>query len=83
MINYIKNGDSFYQNDGSGIIKIFKEITKDEYNRLANMTYKEREDEITEPLGQEVFCGYGFYGCGVLEIGNKYYTYYKRGSTCD
>ena len=83
MVNYIKNGNSFSQAYGCGVVSIYSEISKEEYQRLIALSKNELEKEITADLGQEIFCGYGYYGCGIAERDNKYYAFFNKGTSCD
>ncbi len=65
--------------------EIKKEISKEEYERYTEMSYKQFQDETKETIPIEWFCGYGWYGGRLYKDteDNKYYIIHKIGNSCD
>lgn len=59
------------------------EISKDLYEALSQMPSKDLTDWLDDKIPICVHRGYGCYGKGICEKGDKYYYWYKRGSSCD
>ena len=59
-----------------------KEVDKAEYLRyVSNPAAYRREREETIPIVWK--CGYGWYGCEVVESNGHYYRIDKIGESCD
>lgn len=83
-VETIKDGDRFTRH-GCGTNTTYYEITKAEYERITavenyrgelNSTYEANMDD-------SIRWGYGFYGCGVAKVDDKYYYTVCIGSSCD
>ena len=64
---------------------IKKEITKEQYEQLKDLTSTERKNLAFDLglLSRADICGYGVYGTWVSEENGKYIFSYDRGSSCD
>lgn len=83
---YNQDGTESYKGftvNGCGIDTHFKEITKEEYDRLSGMTYEEVNKEITDGLSPEIKWGYGYYGHILTEADGMYFLGMKIGGSCD
>ena len=58
-----------------------EEISKEKFDKLSKMSGKEFEDELQIPI--EWYCGYGYYGTALKQVGDKYYAMHSIGSSCD
>lgn len=64
--------------------KLKTEISKEEYERLQNMSYADQHAALfPDGLPEAWEFGYGYYGHSVYESGGKYYRVFKIGSSCD
>ena len=82
-INYVENGHCFSGYHGEGVRSYYREISQAEYDRLSGLSYKELDNLVESTLDQAVLCGYGYYGCGLLQRQGKYYLYINKGTSCD
>jgi len=83
MINYLENGNRFSLPYGAGIKASYREIPKEEYDRLCKLSRKEFTEEVEAGLDEAILCGYGFYGCDVTVRDDKYYLIKRIGTSCD
>ncbi len=83
MISYVENGASFSLPYGAGIRVSYREISKEEYDRLSALPKKDFQDEVIASLDDSILCGYGFYGCDVSIRDDKYYLIKRIGTSCD
>ena len=58
-----------------------KTISKEEYDKYSKMTKKELIDSLVLPI--EWVCGYGYYGCDVMEQDGRFYVVHTIGNSCD
>ena len=64
--------------------EITKEITKEEYDKLQSMDYKEQEAYLLpDGIPDAWMWGYGYYGHSVFHQNGKYYRQFNVGSSCD
>ena len=68
---------------GCGTSTFYKEISKEEYDRLSAMSYAEVDSEINENLPSAVKYGYGYYGHALLEENGMYFLGTTTGNSCD
>ena len=61
----------------------FREITKEEYDRLLKKSPSAINDEITESLPRDLVCGYGARGVGLKKTDGRYYAEYTYYDSCD
>ena len=67
------------------LVDVKVEITKEEYERLCNLDYREVQ-EYGEALQNKTMFpsnGYGYYGSVLGQFNGKYYITYTRGSSAD
>ena len=86
-IEYIENGDH-WEYRTAGVITYYREITKECYDSLSSMTYRDREEIIEAGLSDSDKWGYGYYGHELAnrkkgEVNGKFYLGKKIGSSCD
>ena len=67
-----------------GLVDIEIEISKDEYEQLEKMDYRDldnygRDIQDKTPFKSTV---YGYYGCGLFERNGKHYLRYTRSDSC-
>lgn len=61
---------------------IKNEISKELYDKVKNIEkWPERMQYFDIPI--EWKCGYGYYGCDVMEQDGKFYVVHTIGSSCD
>lgn len=58
-----------------------KIISKEEYDKYSKMNKKDLVDSLDLPV--EWVCGYGYYGCDVINKGEEYYIIHTVGDSCD
>lgn len=79
-VNFIENGEEkIYR--GRWDSTLYREITKEEYDRLSGI--ENLDKEYSETLPAMILNGYGFYGCGVSTFNGKYWFWSKTGNRCD
>lgn len=61
----------------------YRDITKEEYDRLKSMSYGEVNSEIEANLSDAIKWGYGYYGHTLREVDGKYQLGLKIGDSCD
>lgn len=59
------------------------ELTKEEYKELYEMKLPEKERAVKKMLGDSIVLGYGLYGWGLKQEGEKYFLDFTMGSHCD
>ena len=60
----------------------YYEISKEEYERITSLPrYKKELDRAYDD--ESIICGYGFYGCDVVEREDGYFYTICRGNSCD
>ena len=67
---YYKDGKPCYKGFtvyGCGTSTFYKEIDKEEYDRLSSMSYGEVDKEIKNNLSDSIIYGYGYYGHDLLQ----------------
>lgn len=62
---------------------IYKEITKEIYDRYLSMSVGDWKAEVRKTIPIEWECGYGYYGTDLVARDGKYYIVHTLGSTCD
>ena len=82
MIKYVKDGHSFVSG-GSYTSTHYREVDKEEYERLQKMSYGERTEEIEEDLSASIKYGYGYYGHNLCKENGKFYMGITSGNSCD
>ena len=83
---YYKDGKPYYKGFtvyGCGTSTFYKEISKEEYDRLSSMTYGEVDKEIKDNLSDSIIYGYGYYGNDLLEENGMYFVGRTTGNSCD
>ena len=83
---YYKDGQPCFKGftvSGCGTSTFYKEISKEEYDRLSAMTYWEVESEIEKNLSDSIRYGYGYYGHKLLEENGMYFLGTTTGNSCD
>ena len=68
---------------GCGTDTFYREISKEEYDRLSAMSYAEVDSEINDNLPSAVKYGYGYYGHALLEENGMYFLGTTTGNSCD
>ena len=68
---------------GCGTDTFYREISKEEYDRLSAMAYGEVDAEIDKNLSDSVKYGYGYYGHRLLEEDGMYFLGTTTGNSCD
>ncbi len=63
--------------------KIYKKITKEEYDRYSAMSYGELNKEVEDGLGDHIKYGYGYYGCSLYASKDGYKLVMEIGDSCD
>jgi len=63
--------------------RVYHEIEKEDYERLARMKPEDRNDELYKRCPSCIKWGYGLYGKGLVEKDGKHYIYYVCGDSCD
>ena len=81
-IKYIDNGKT-YSIKSCGIVYSGREISKEEYDRLKELSAGELNAIVESNLSDTIRWGYGYYGSKVLEDNGTYYLEMKIGSSCD
>lgn len=63
---------------------IKQELSKEDYNKLKQMTYMQQHDFLF-PDGVPVVweCGYGYYGHSIWTDGKECWAEFKIGKSCD
>lgn len=82
MINYLPGGRTFTKKS-STIDTVFKEISKEEFYRLNELSVGEVSDMVFETLDRNIIYGYGFYGATVVADDDGYYIKIRQGNTCE
>ena len=83
---YYKDGKPCYKGftiQGSTTSTFYKEISKEEYDRLSSMSYGEVDKEIKNNLSDSIIYGYGYYGHDLLEENGMYFVGRTTGNSCD
>ena len=83
---YYKDGKPCYKGFtlyGCGTSTFYKEINKEEYDRLSTMSYGEVDKEIKNNLSDSIIYGYGYYGHDLLEENGMYFVGRTTGNSCD
>lgn len=62
---------------------IRSKINSEEYSRLSKLKPAELNFEIEKTIPIHWSCGYGWYGCRLVEDDGKYYIEHKLGDSCD
>lgn len=83
MIKTIEKSEHNYSTSDGFYIKCYREISKEEYDRLHALSHADLNEIIGEELGDTIHFGYGYYGGGLFTKDGRYYYYYKRGASCD
>lgn len=83
-IQTLENGETFTRH-GCGTNSHYREISKEEYERVKSFeNYIGRLNaEYKETMSDDIRWGYGFYGCNVCQIEDKYYYSVCIGNSCD
>ena len=83
-IQTLENGETFTEY-GCGTNRHYHEISKEEYERVTAIEgwRGKLNSEYEETMSDAVRCGYGFYGCIVCQIEDKYYYSVCIGNSCD
>ena len=83
-IQVLKDGDRFTRH-GCGTDDDYYEISKEEYERVISFeNYRgQLNAEYKETMDDCIRWGYGFYGCNVCQIEDKYYYSVCIGNSCD
>ena len=64
--------------------EVEREITKEEYDRIKNLSYREQHDAIwPKGVPAQLSMGYGYYGHRLSVHDGKCYAVYSIGSSCD
>lgn len=82
MINYLSGGRTFTRK-GRVINTVYKEISKEEFERLNAMPIGEVSDMVFNSLDKSIIEGYGFYGASACVDDDGYYIKIRQGNTCD
>lgn len=82
MIQFLADGDSFTE-FGGYIKTVYRQIPDNEYNRIVQLSTKDRNREVEDSLDRAIVCGYGYYGSVLLSKDGKYYCGWKQGTSCD
>lgn len=62
----------------------YKEIiSKKEYDQLYQLSRAELIQTVENKIPDNWSCGYGWYGCQLLQDNNKYYIIHDLGQSCD
>lgn len=83
---YYKDGQPCFKGftvNGCGTNTFYKEISKEEYDRLSVMIYEEVDAEIEKNLSEAVRYGYGYYGHRLLVEDGMYFLGTTTGNSCD
>lgn len=81
MPKTIRNGKQM-SDSSSRTTTFYYEISKEEYERILSLPmYKKELDRAYD--NESVICGYGFYGCDVVELKDGYFYTICRGNSCD
>ena len=83
---YYKDGKPCYNGFtvyGCGTSTFYKEIDKEEYDRLSAMSYGEVDKEIKSNLCDSIIYGYGYYGHDLLQENGMYFVGRTTGNSCD
>ena len=81
-IIYVDNGKT-YSIKSCGIVYSGREISKEEYDRLKELSAGELNAIVKSNLSDTIRWGYGYYGSKVVEDDDTYYLENKIGSSCD
>ena len=66
------------------MIRITREISREEYEALDKMNYKEQEERLfPDGIPLDWACGYGYYGHQVWNLDGEYHVTYSIGDSCD
>lgn len=65
-----------FETKGDMMVHIEREITKEQYEQA-------QKEGASVLIDDSVKCGYGLYGCDVIEKDGKYILRYDRGNSCD
>ena len=82
MVKWKPDGKVRSTHIGSGST-VYREIEKDEYERLAALSPAERDDEILGGLSQALICGYGAEAYGIDKTADGYFAGYHVWDSCD
>ena len=83
---YYKDGKPCYKGftiQGSTTSTFYKEISKEEYDRLSSMSYGEVDREIKNNLSDSIIYGYGYYRHDLLEENGMYFLGTTTGNSCE
>lgn len=83
-IQTLENGETFTRR-GCGTNSHYCEISKEEYERVTAIEgwQGKLDSEYRETMSDDIRWGYGFYGCNVCQIEDKYYYSVCIGNSCD
>lgn len=83
-IQTLENGETFTRH-GCGTNSHYREISKEEYERVTAIEgwQGKLDSEYRETMSDAIRWGYGFYGCNVCQIEDKYYYSVCIGNSCD
>lgn len=63
---------------------IKRELTKEKYDQLTSMPYKDREKALfPDGIPDAWAMGYGYYGHEFAQKDGKYYVVFRIGDSCD
>lgn len=62
---------------------IKKKISSEEYRRLSYLKQSDLNFEVEKTIPIHWKCGYGWYGCKLIEEDGKYYIEHRIGDSCD
>lgn len=68
---------------GCGTSTHYKQISKEEYDRLSSLCQGELNAEVEATLSVEQICGYGYYGSKLKALDGMYFLGNTLGNSCD
>ena len=74
-----------FSNEHGGFITRYREIPKEEFDRINLLSKAELNAEIEDCLPEDILIGYGYYGGGVFaqESENRFYYWFEQGASCE